>query len=311
MLKILVCDGMEKGALNKLIQEGFEVEDKHYEEKELKEKIKDYDIAVVRSATKIRKEVIDEGIKGRLKLVVRGGVGVDNIDVQYAKNKGVQVRNTPNASSISVAELTLAHMLAITRYIPNANMTIRQGKWEKNKYKGVELYGKTLGLIGFGRIAREVAKRAEVLGMKIIYTDKLGKAVGFDKYKFVTFENLLADSDFISVHIPFNKKDKPVIDYKEFSLMKDGVYVINCARGGVINEKALVEALQNGKAAGAGIDVFEDEPTPNPELVNNPRVSVTPHIGASTKEAQKRIGREIVDIIQEFAELNNKPAVNA
>ena len=311
MLKILVCDGMEKGALNKLVQEGFEVEDKHYEEKELKEKIKDYDIAVVRSATKIRKEVIDEGIKGRLKLVIRGGVGVDNIDVQYAKNKGVQVRNTPNASSISVAELTLAHMFAITRYIPNANITMRQGEWNKKQYKGVELYGKTLGLIGFGRIAREVAKRAEVLGMKIIYTDKLGKAVGFDKYKFVTFGNLLADSDFISVHIPFNKKDKPVIDYKEFSLMKDGVYVINCARGGVINEKALVEALQNGKVAGAGIDVFEDEPTPNPELVNNPRVSVTPHIGASTKEAQRRIGEEIVDIIQEFAELNNKPAVNA
>ncbi|AYD39085.1 3-phosphoglycerate dehydrogenase [Clostridium fermenticellae] len=311
MLKILVCDGIEKNALNELLHCGFEVKDKHYETIELKRKIKDYDIVIVRSATKIMKEIIDEGVKGRLKLIIRGGVGVDNIDVEYARNKGIQVRNTPNASSISVAELTLAHMFAVTRFIPNANITMRNGEWNKKQYKGIELYGKTLGLVGFGRIAREVAKRAEVIGMKVIYTDKLGETKGFDKYKFVDLENLFKKSDFISFHIPFNKGDKPIVDFKEFELMKDGVYIINCARGGIINENALLEAIQNEKVAGAAMDVFLNEPEPNSKLVNNPRVSVTPHIGASTKEAQKRIGEEIVGIVEEFTKLNDKFAANA
>lgn len=311
MFKILVCDGIEKNALNELLHCGFEVKDKHYETIELKRKIKDYDIVIVRSATKIMKEIIDEGVKGRLKLIIRGGVGVDNIDVEYARNKGIQVRNTPNASSISVAELTLAHMFAVTRFIPNANITMRNGKWNKKQYKGIELYGKTLGLVGFGRIAREVAKRAEVIGMKVIYTDKLGETKGFDKYKFVDLENLFKKSDFISFHIPFNKGDKPIVDFKEFELMKDGVYIINCARGGIINENALLEAIQNEKVAGAAMDVFLNEPEPNSKLVNNPRVSVTPHIGASTKEAQKRIGEEIVGIVEEFTKLNDKFAANA
>lgn len=311
MLKILVCDGIEKNALNELLHCGFEVKDKHYETIELKRKIKDYDIVIVRSATKIMKEIIDEGVKGRLKLIIRGGVGVDNIDVEYARNKGIQVRNTPNASSISVAELTLAHMFAVTRFIPNANITMRNGEWNKKQYKGIELYGKTLGLVGFGRIAREVAKRAEVIGMKVIYTDKLGETKGFDKYKFVDLENLFKKSDFISFHILFNKGDKPIVDFKEFELMKDGVYIINCARGGIINENALLEAIQNEKVAGAAMDVFLNEPEPNSKLVNNPRVSVTPHIGASTKEAQKRIGEEIVGIVEEFTKLNDKFAANA
>lgn len=309
MIRILVCDGMEKDAIEKLKNDGFEVVDKHYEEDELKEKIKDFDVMVVRSATKARKLLIDEAKNGELKLIIRGGVGVDNIDVEYARENGIEVRNTPNASSASVAELAIGHMFALTRYINISNITMRDGKWEKKKYKGVELFGKTLGLIGFGRIAKEVAKRAEALGMKVIYTDKLGKAKGYDKYQFCTLENLLKKANFISIHVPFNKEDGAVIGEKEFKLMKDGVYLINCARGGVVNENALVEALNCGKVAGAGIDVFENEPNPNPELINNPRVCATPHIGGSTEEAQERIGNEIVNIIEETFEYAN--AVNA
>jgi D-3-phosphoglycerate dehydrogenase len=310
MIRILICDGMEKDAIEKLKNDGYEVVDKHYEENELKEKIKDFDVMVVRSATKVRQPLIDEAKGGNLKLVIRGGVGVDNIDVDYARKNGIQVRNTPNSSSASVAELAIAHMFALTRYINVANITMRDGKWEKKKYKGIELSGKTLGLVGFGRIAKEVAKRADALGMKVIYTDKLGKAKGYEKYQFYTLENLLKKANFISLHVPFNKEEGAVIGKKQFELMKNGSYVINCARGGVVDENALVDALNCEKVAGAGIDVFENEPNPNPELINNPKVCVTPHIGGSTEEAQERIGNEIVNIVEEIFEDNNC-AVNA
>lgn len=300
MTRILVCDGMEKEAVDKLTLEGFEVVDKHYEKEELKEKIKDFDVVIVRSATKINKEIIDHGKQGKLKLIIRGGVGVDNIDVEYAKNNGIDVKNTPNASSASVAELAIAHMFSLTRRIYDANVSLREGKWEKKKYKGIELYGKTLGLIGFGRIAKEVAKRADGLGMRVVYTDKLGKAEGFHKCKYCSLENLLKVSDVISLHIPFNKEDGAVIGEEEFEMMKDDVYIINCARGGVVDEKALLHALDEGKVAGAGIDVFENEPNPNEDLINNDKVSVTPHIGGSTNEAQGRIAIEIVNIIENY-----------
>ncbi len=310
MIKVLICDGMEKEAIEKLKDHGCEVLDKHYEEKELEENIKDFDVMIVRSATKVRKALIDEATKGNLKLIIRGGVGVDNIDVDYARKNGIQVKNTPNSSSASVAELAIAHIFAITRHIHVANITMRDGKWEKKKYTGTEVCGKTLGLIGFGRIAKEVAKKAEALGMKVIYTDKLGKAKAYDKYQFCNLENLLKKSDFISLHIPFDKKDGAVIGKTQFELMKDGVYIINCARGGVIDEKALIEFINCGKVAGAGIDVFESEPAPNPQLINNPRVCVTPHIGAATEEAQQRIGNEIVNVVEEFFQYG-KCAVNA
>lgn len=304
MIKVLVSDGMEKEALNKLIEDGYEVVDKHFEEDELKEKIKEFDVIVVRSATKIRKPLIDEAKKGNLRLIIRGGVGVDNIDVEYATKNGIMVRNTPNASTVSVAELTMGHIFAVSRYINIANVTMRDGKWEKKKYKGVELYGKTLGLIGFGRIAKEVAKRAAAMGMKIIYTDILGMAKGYNNYEFFELNDLLKKADYISFHIPFNKEQGAVIGEKEFNIMKDGVFVINCARGGVIDEKALAKALNTGKVAGAALDVFENEPKPCEELLNNDRVSVTPHIGGSTVEAQKRIGMEIVDIVEKCLDKN-------
>lgn len=311
MFKILVCDGMEKVAIEDLKNKGYYVEDKHYDLEELKKKIKDFDIVIVRSATKIRKELIDEAKDGKLKLIIRGGVGLDNIDVDYAEKNGIVVKNTPNASSISVAELTIGHMFAIARYIHLSNITIREGKWEKKNYEGIELFGKTLGIIGFGRIAREVAKRAEVLGMKVIYTDKLGECKGYDRYEFCSLDTLLKKADFISLHIPFDKKEGATIGKKQFEIMKDGVYIVNCARGGVIDEAALLEALNKGKVAGAAIDVFENEPNPNAELVNNPRVCVTPHIGAATEEAQSRIGEEIVNIVEEFFQYSDEAVVNA
>lgn len=301
MIRVLVTDGMEASAIVDLKNKGFEVVEQFYEPEVLGEELKNFDVLVVRSATKVRKPIIDKAVEGgRLKLVIRGGVGVDNIDVAYAMENGIKVTNTPNASSASVAELALAHMFALARFIHISNVSMRQGKWDKKKYEGIELGGKTLGLIGFGRISRELAKRAEVLGMKIIYTDIMGKAEGFDRYEFVELSDLLKKADFVSLHIPYDKNKGAVIGKDQLAIMKDGAYLINCARGGVVCEEALLEALNSGKLAGAAVDVFAEEPTKNEELVNHPKVSATPHIGASTVEAQTRIGEEIVSIIEEF-----------
>ncbi len=300
MVRVLVTDGMEQSGIDELTAKGFEVVEKFYQPEELGEALKEFDVLVVRSATKVRKPIIDKACEsGRLKMVIRGGVGVDNIDVAYAMEKGIKVTNTPNASSASVAELTIGHMFAVARFINIANVTMREGKWEKKHYEGIELNGRTLGLIGFGRISREVAKRAYALGMKVIYTDVIGKAEGFEHFEFVSLEDLLGRSDFISLHIPFDKQAGAAIKAEQFAMMKDGAYLVNCARGGVVCEKALLEALNSGKLAGAAVDVFEEEPTKNEELIKHPKVSATPHIGAATVEAQTRIGEEIVNIIVE------------
>lgn len=300
MIKILVTDGMDKGAVSALKDMGHEVVEQFFEPEELKEQAKNFNVMIVRSATKVRKEIIDEALKtANLKLIIRGGVGLDNIDVSYAESQGIKVRNTPKASSSAVAELALGHMFSLARFIGIANVTMREGKWNKKQYKGIELSGKTLGLIGFGRIGRELAKKAKALEMKVIYTDILGSAKDCPEYSFVSLDKLLADSDFISLHVPGNKDKSPVIGNSEFSKMKDGVYLINCARGSVVDEAALLEALNSGKLAGAGIDVYPEEPPQNSELISHERVSLTPHIGAATKEAQKRIGQEIVSIIKE------------
>ena len=300
MLKILVTDGMDKGAVQTLKGLGHEVIEQFFEPEELKEQVKNFNVIIVRSATNVRKEIIDSALQtGNLKLIIRGGVGVDNIDVTYAESKGIKVRNTPKASSSAVAELTLGHIFCLARFIRIANITIREGKWNKKQYKGIELSGKTLGLIGFGRIGRELAKKAKALEMKVIYNDILGPAKDCPEYSFVSLDELLADSDFISLHVPGNKDKSPVISKTEFTKMKDGAFLINCARGSVVDEAALLEALNSGKIAGAGIDVFPEEPPQNLELIRHEKISVTPHIGASTKEAQKRIGAEIVSIIKE------------
>lgn len=308
MFRILVADGMEKAALEKLKNMNFEVVEKYYETEELLEQIKNFDVLVVRSATKVRKPIIDAACDtGRLKLIIRGGVGVDNIDVEYAKAKGIVVKNTPNASSASVAELVIGHMFNLARFIHNANVTMRQGKWNKKAYEGIEIFGKTLGVIGFGRIGRETAKRARALGMKVIYTDVAGPINEFGEYKYYAMDDLLGASDFITLHVPYNNGQKALIGKEEMNKMKTGAYIINCARGGVVDEEALIEALDSGKLAGAAMDVFVEEPARNNPLCNHDKVSLTPHIGASTMEAQERIGQEIVDIILDFlqgSELN-------
>lgn len=301
MYRILVTDGMDKAAVAKLVDAGFEVVEEFYEPEVLAEKVKEFDALVVRSATKVRQPIIDAALDTkRLKLVIRAGVGVDNIDVNYAMERGIEVRNTPNASSDSVAELAIAHMFALSRFVHISNVTMRDGEWNKKKYKGIELNGKTLGLIGFGRIAKSVARKADALGMKVVYTDMSGAKEGYDHFEYLPKEELLKKSDFLSLHIPFIKEQGPVLAKDEFDIMKDGMYLINTARGGVVCEKSLIEALNSGKVAAAGVDVFEQEPTKNEDLINHPKVSVTPHIGASTKEAQARIGLEVIDTITKF-----------
>ncbi|GIM29328.1 D-3-phosphoglycerate dehydrogenase [Clostridium polyendosporum] len=307
MYKILVTDGLEKEAIEKLRDLNFEVVEQYYSQEELGVILRDFDVVVIRSATKIKKDVIDKArTEGRLKLIIRGGVGVDNIDVAYALENGIQVMNTPNASSSSVAELALGHMFALARFINISNVTMRKGEWNKKKYKGIELNGKTLGVIGMGRIGRELSKKASALGMKVIYFDGLGAINDLNQYEYRKFEELLKESDFISIHVPYDELTGSLIGSKELSIMKDGSYIINCSRGKVVDENALLEALSGGKLAGAGIDVFEEEPTHNDKLLNHPRVSVTPHIGAATKEAQERIGAEVVSLINDFFKLSHE-----
>lgn len=301
MAKILVTDGMDKKAAAALRDLGHELVEEFYEPAVLAQKVKEADALVVRSATKVTADILSAASEtGQLKVVIRAGVGIDNIDAAKAKEVGIDVRNTPAASSSAVAELALAHMFALARFIPAANVTMRDGQWNKNAYKGIELAGKTLGLIGFGRIARSLAEKASALGMKVIYTDIVGKFDGFDQFEYMEKDDVLKNADFISLHIPFEKEVGATITARELSLMKDGSYLVNCARGGVVDEAALVEALKSGKLAGAAVDVFEKEPTSNEELVCMGNVSCTPHIGASTKEAQARIGSEIVEIIKEY-----------
>ncbi|KAF5074071.1 Hydroxypyruvate reductase [anaerobic digester metagenome] len=301
MIRILATDGMEASAVDKLKSLGYEVIEKFYEPEELKTAVKDVDVMVVRSATKVKKDIIDAAAEtGRLKLVIRGGVGIDNIDKPYAEEKGIKVTNTPAASSASVAELTIGHMFSMARFIGIANATMRNGEWNKKKYEGIELAGKTLGLIGFGRIAKEVAKRAEVLGMNVVYNKRSGAEAEEETARFVDLETLIKNSDFISLHIPKQKDKDYLIGKEEIEMMKDGVFLINTARGGLIDEDALVEALDSGKVSAAALDVFKEEPTKNEKITKHAKISMTPHIGAATKEAQTRIGGEIVQIIEDF-----------
>lgn len=300
MLRILANDGMSASAADHLRGLGHEVVTEFHDIDQLKEKLGEFDAIIIRSATKIRKELIDVVKETKLKLIVRAGVGIDNIDYVYARENGIEVRNTPNSSSASVAELTIAHMFAVARHVHASNVTLRNGEWNKKHYVGTEIAGKTLGLIGFGRIAREVAKRALVLGMKVQYTDIVGAFDGMPECEYVHLDDIIKHSDYISLHIPFEKAKGPVITKTEFDKMKEGVYIINCARGGVIDEADLLDCLNTGKIAGAGIDVFAEEPTKNLELVQHARVSATPHIGAATTEAQDRIGVETYETILGF-----------
>ncbi len=303
-MRILVTDGMDKAAMEELTKLGYEVVKQFYEPDQLGAALCEADAVVVRSKTKIRANHIDEVVanNGKLKLAIRGGVGVDNIDVKYAEDKGIKVRNTPRASSDSVAELTLGHMFTLARFIAASNVTMRNGEWNKKDYEGIELAGKTLGLIGMGRISRSLAAKATALGMKVVYTDIMGKIA--DEYAYCeTKEEVLAQADFVSLHIPAAADGKAVIGAAELALMKESAYLINLARGGLVDEEALCDALDAGKLAGAALDVFSKEPLANERVMKHAKISLTPHIGGSTKEAQGRIGMEIVDIIKDILPL--------
>ena len=297
MLRILLNDGLDKKAISNLEFLGFDVDTNHYDIEDLKEKIKKVDCIVIRSATKIRRELIDEAIKGgKLKLIIRGGVGVDNIDVQYAEQNGIKVRNTPNASSSSVAEIILAHMFSLARFLNQSNITMKAGLWKKKDYVGVELEGKTLGIIGMGRIGSELAKKCTALGMKIIYFDLMDIKNIDNNYRKVEFDELLRESDFISINISGTKS---IIGSEELKKVKKGAFIINTSRGKALDEDAIITSLNDGTLGGIGLDVFLEEPSKNLELIKHPKVSLTPHIGASTKEAQMKIGEEVINIIKE------------
>ncbi|WP_122640998.1 D-2-hydroxyacid dehydrogenase [Romboutsia sp. Marseille-P6047] len=301
MFNILITDGVNKDEIERLRKSNFNVINEFFDGLGLGEKLKDMDALVIRSKNKITKEIIDKACEGnRLKLIIRSGVGLDNIEVDYAESKGIKIMNTPCGSTVSVAELTICQIINIARFVNISNVRMREGKWEKKHYIGTEIYGKTLGIIGMGRIGKEVAKRACAMGMNIIYYDILGKMDVPNKYRFCEFEEVLANSDFLTIHIPYDKEKGYLITKKEIEKMKDRVYLINHARGGLVCEKDLINALDNGKIEAVALDVFESEPKFNLELVNHPMVSPTPHIGASTVEAQKRISAEIVEIITEY-----------
>ena len=302
MIKILASDGMEKSAVAALREKGFEVEEKFYPPEELGAKLADVDVLVVRSATKVRQPIIDEAKKaGRLKLVIRGGVGVDNIDVAYAEENGIKVRNTPKASSASVAELALGHMLALARYIAISNVTMRNGEWNKKKYEGIELNGKTLGLIGMGRISQEIAKRAVALGMKVIYNDIFEIKGLPEEYVSMSRDEVLKTADFVSLHIPASKDGKPVIGAAELALMKPSSVLINTARGGVVEEEALAAALNEGRLRGAGIDVLDMEPMrPGHPYLTAKNCYITPHVAWAAYEARVRLIDRVAENLRAF-----------
>ena len=314
-MKILANDGIAKSGVIALENSGFEVILKTVAQEQLIDYINENNIValLVRSATKVRKDIIDACPS--LKIIGRGGVGMDNIDVDYAREKGLKVINTPAASSHSVAELVFAHLFGMVRFLhdSNRNMPLEgDSKFKdlKKAYaKGVELKGKTLGVFGFGRIGQATAKVALGVGMKVVAFDPFidkstleldfydGQTLSFE-IKTISKEEVLAQSDFLTLHVP--AQDKYVISTKEFDMMKNGACIVNAARGGVIDEIALVEALKSGKISKAALDVFENEPTPEVQLLMNPDISLTPHIGAATGEAQDRIGAELADQIIEI-----------
>ena len=299
--KVLICDSISDNALADL-KLYFDVDVKTGQDTEqLIENIGPYNAVVVRSATKVRQPAIEAALKtGNLKVIVRGGVGIDNIDAAFAREHGVEVMNTPAASSVSVAELAFGMMLACARHIGIGTVSMKNGQWLKKDLKGVELYGKTLGIIGFGRIGREIAIRAEAFGMDIIAHDMFFSACPVTSKVMVPLNDVLKKSDFLTLHIPFDKKLGPTIGPDQFKMMKKGVILVNCARGGTVDEKALLAALNDGTVYAAGLDVFEKEPPEFKDLIDHPRVVTTPHIGASTVEAQNKIGAEVVQVLRGF-----------
>ena len=314
-MKILANDGISDSGKEKLEEYGFDVDLTKVSQEQLVSYINENEIStiLVRSATQVRADIIDNC--PTIKIIGRGGVGMDNIDVEYAESKGIKVINTPAASSKSVAELVFSHLFGCVRYLHESNRSMplegdtKFKELKKSYAGGSELSGKTLGIIGFGRIGQEVAKIAIGVGMKVIFYDKFndqanikldffdGQNLSF-KLKSSTFDELLNNSDYITVHIPASKEY--IIDSDQFAKMKNGVGLLNLSRGGIINEEELIRNIESGKISFAGIDTFEGEPNPSMKILMNSNVSLTPHIGAATGEAQDRIGVELADKINDI-----------
>ena len=309
-MKILANDGIDPAGKKMLEDAGFFVDTNNIPQDELPVKLQEYDAITVRSATKVRQALIDAC--PNLKVIGRGGVGMDNIDVDYARQKGLGVYNTPASSSLSVAELVFAHLFTGIRFLYDSNRKMpvegntRFNELKKAYAKGIELRGRTLGILGFGRIGREVAKLAIGIGMDVLAYDlypfdpqlelTLGGGIKVNAtVKTATIDEVISQSDFITLHTPFIYK--PICGTAEFEKVKKGVGIINCSRGGLIDEAALIDALNSGKVAFAGLDVYDNEPTPREDLLKHPKVSLTPHIGAATNEAQERIGTELASLI--------------
>jgi len=302
MIKILVSDALSEEGL-KVFKESKELTvdvKTDLKPDALKEVIRDYDALVVRSATKVTKDVIQAAKK--LKVVGRAGVGLDNVDLEAATQKGIIVMNTPAGNTISTAEHTFSMILALSRNIPQANASTKKGEWKRSKFMGVEVYGKTLGIVGFGRIGSEVAKRALSFGMKILAYDpflsaEVAESIGVE---IAELKRVLQEADYITVHTPLTDETRHMISDKEFALMKKGVRIINCARGGIIDEVALIKAIKEQKVAGAAMDVFENEPlSADNEFLKLDNVVITPHLGASTEEAQVNVAIEVAEIVRD------------
>ncbi|MCS7013284.1 MAG: phosphoglycerate dehydrogenase [Chloroherpetonaceae bacterium] len=313
-MRTLILDNIEKTCGERLRQNGFEVVEKQKLSKdELKAEIKNYEVVLVRSATKLTADIL--ACADSLKLIGRAGAGVDNIDIDAATRKGVIVMNTPGGNTISAAEHTCAMLLAVARLLPQAHAELKQGIWDKKKWMGRELEGKTLGILGLGKIGREVAKRMQAFGMRIVAFDPM-VAEEFAAKLGITLlpmEELFRESDFITIHTPYSEATRNLLSAKAFGLMKTGVRIVNCARGGIVNEHDLVEAVQSGKVAAAALDVFETEPIPpDHPLLRLENVIVTPHIAASTVEAQEKVALQIAEQVIRWKETGELiGAVNA
>ncbi|MBT3188322.1 MAG: hydroxyacid dehydrogenase [Anaerolineae bacterium] len=290
-MKVLICDATAQAALDMISEAGIEVVNKpDITPEELLEEIAEYDAMVVRSRTKVRKPVIDAATK--LKAIVRGGVGLDNIDVKYAGTKGIQVLNTPSASTAAVAELAIGYIFALARNIPQMTTSMGDGEWAKKSFSGTEIAGKVLGLVGIGRIGQSTGQKANALGMTAIaYDPFVDEADGIELVE--SLNDLLARADYISLHVPYTKETHNILDANAFAKMKDGVNIINCGRGGTIDEDALFDAIKSGKVAGAALDVYTEEPSMGHKLYTLDQVIGSPHIGAGTVEAKARVGTEV------------------
>ena len=298
--RVLICDPIPAVAVELMRAGGLQVDERaDVSLEELEAVIGDYDAVVARSATRLGQQQIAAARK--LRVIVRAGVGTDNIDLDAAASREIAVLNTPNAPTVSVAELALGFLLTLARRIPQADTALKSGRWPKKDFSdGIELEGKTLGIIGMGRIGGALGRCASALGMIVVGTDTEFEPSGcFEGLELLPLEELLPRADFVSIHIPPSAEGRAAIGREEIARMKDGVLLVNCARGGVVDEDALFDALESGKVCGAALDVFSEEPPRDLRLARHPRVVCTPHLGASTREAQARIGIEIAKILLE------------